>query len=88
MGFSGISIWNLLIILAIVVLLFGTKRLKSLGSDLGGMLKGFKDSMADGSKDKEETPAASTPTTPKAVEQQAQSTAQNTTVDQTNTQQK
>jgi sec-independent protein translocase protein TatA len=47
MGFSGISIWNLLIILAIVVLLFGTKRIKSLGSDLGGMLKGFKDAMGD-----------------------------------------
>jgi sec-independent protein translocase protein TatA len=45
MGLGGISIWQLLIILAIVVLLFGTKKLKGMGSDLGGALKGFKDSM-------------------------------------------
>lgn len=42
MGIGGISIWQLLIILAIVVLLFGTKRLKGIGSDLGGAVKGFK----------------------------------------------
>lgn len=47
MGFGGISIWQLLIILAIVVLIFGTKRLKNIGSDLGGAVKGFKDSMKD-----------------------------------------
>lgn len=45
MGISGISVWQLLIILAIVVVLFGTKRLKNLGSDLGSMIKGFKNSM-------------------------------------------
>ncbi len=45
MGLTGISIWQLLIILAIVIVLFGTKRLKTLGSDLGGMIKGFKNSM-------------------------------------------
>jgi len=45
MGLGGISIWQLLIILAIVVLLFGTKRLRSLGSDLGGAIKGFKSSL-------------------------------------------
>ena len=38
----GISIWQLLIILAIVLLLFGTKRLKNLGGDLGGAIKNFK----------------------------------------------
>ena len=43
MGFGGISIWQLLIILLIVVMLFGTKRLKSLGSDLGDAIKGFAD---------------------------------------------
>ncbi|MCU7815136.1 MAG: Sec-independent protein translocase subunit TatA [Candidatus Thiodiazotropha sp. (ex Lucinoma kastoroae)] len=48
MGFGGISIWQLLIILAIVLLLFGTKRLKNIGSDLGGALKGFKGAMKDG----------------------------------------
>jgi sec-independent protein translocase protein TatA len=42
MGFGGISIWQLAIVLLIVVLIFGTKRLKSIGSDLGGAVKGFK----------------------------------------------
>ena len=42
MGFGGISIWQLLIILLIVVMLFGTKKLRSLGTDLGGAVKGFK----------------------------------------------
>lgn len=46
MGLSGISIWQLLIVLAIVVMLFGTKRLRTLGSDLGSMIKGFKNSMS------------------------------------------
>lgn len=45
MGFGGISIWQLLIVLVIVLLLFGTKRLKNIGSDLGGAIKGFKKSM-------------------------------------------
>jgi len=45
MGIGGISIWQLLIILAIVVMLFGTKRLRTLGSDLGAAIKGFKNSM-------------------------------------------
>ncbi len=45
MGLGGISIWQLLIILAIVVLLFGTKRLRTLGSDLGGAIKGFRKSL-------------------------------------------
>lgn len=47
MGLGGISIWQLLIILAIVVMLFGTKRLRSLGSDLGSAIKGFRKSMSD-----------------------------------------
>ena len=42
MGFGGISIWQLLIILAIVVMLFGTKKLRNIGTDLGGAVKGFK----------------------------------------------
>ena len=42
MGLGGISIWQLLIVLAIVIVLFGTKRLKNIGSDLGGAVKGFK----------------------------------------------
>jgi sec-independent protein translocase protein TatA len=47
MGIGGISIWQLLIILAIVILLFGTKKLKNIGSDLGGAVKGFKGAMKD-----------------------------------------
>ncbi len=43
----GISIWQLLIVLVIIVLLFGTKRLRSLGSDLGSAVKGFKKSVSD-----------------------------------------
>lgn len=45
MGIGGISIWQLLIILAIVVMLFGTKRLRTMGSDLGAAIKGFRSSM-------------------------------------------
>lgn len=51
MGLGGISIWQLLIILAIVVLLFGTKRLKNIGGDLGSAIKGFKKSIAEEDKD-------------------------------------
>ncbi len=47
MGFGGISIWQLLIILVIVLLLFGTKRLRNLGSDLGAAFKGFKNAMSE-----------------------------------------
>lgn len=47
MGPGGISIGSLLLILAIVMLVFGTKKLKNLGGDLGGAIKGFKKAMAD-----------------------------------------
>ncbi|MDE3272595.1 Sec-independent protein translocase subunit TatA [Pseudoalteromonas sp. G4] len=47
MGIGGISIWQLLIILAIIVLLFGTKKLRGIGSDLGGAVKGFKKAVSD-----------------------------------------
>lgn len=47
MGLGGISIWQLLIILAIVLVAFGTKRLKNMGSDLGGAVKGFKKAIKD-----------------------------------------
>ena len=47
MGIGGISVWQLLIILAIVVMLFGTKRLRTLGSDLGSAVKGFRKSMSE-----------------------------------------
>ena len=55
---SGISIWQLLIVLVIIMLLFGTKKLRNIGSDLGGAVKGFKDSMKDGEKDQQKQIAA------------------------------
>lgn len=60
MGFSGISIPSLVIILVIVLLLFGTKKLRNLGGDLGGAIKGFKKAVTDDEKDK----------TPESVENQ------------------
>lgn len=45
MGFGGISIWQLAIVLVIVILLFGTKRLKGVGSDVGEAIKGFRKSI-------------------------------------------
>ena len=53
MGLGGISIWQLLIILAIVILIFGTKRLKTLGGDLGGALRSFRKAM-DSDESKQE----------------------------------
>ena len=47
----GISIWQLLIVLVIVLLLFGTKRLRNLGGDLGSAIKGFKSAVKDGTQD-------------------------------------
>lgn len=57
MGLGGISIWQLLIILLIVVLVFGTKRLKSLGGDLGTALKSFRKAM-DQDEDKNQAAKA------------------------------
>jgi len=45
---GGIGIWQLIIVLVIVLLLFGTKRLRNLGGDLGGAIKGFKGAMKEG----------------------------------------
>jgi len=53
------SVWHWLIVLLIVVLVFGTKKLKNIGSDLGGAVKGFKDGMREGG-----TTAAADGTTP------------------------
>ncbi|WP_455374721.1 twin-arginine translocase TatA/TatE family subunit [Kaarinaea lacus] len=49
----GISIWQLLIILVIVLLLFGAKRLRNVGGDLGAAIKGFKSAVKEGEEDKE-----------------------------------
>ncbi|MEQ9862594.1 Sec-independent protein translocase subunit TatA [Pectobacterium cacticida] len=58
---GGISIWNLLIIAVIVVLLFGTNKLRTLGSDLGASIKGFKKAMGD-----DQPPAGTDKTQPDA----------------------
>ena len=48
---SNVSIWQLLIVLVIVIAIFGTKRLKSLGTDLGGAVKGFRSAMNEADKE-------------------------------------
>ncbi|HOE40485.1 MAG TPA: Sec-independent protein translocase subunit TatA [Rhodoferax sp.] len=56
---GSFSIWHWLIVLVIVVIVFGTKKLKNIGSDLGGAVKGFKDGMRDGgTAPAEDKPAA------------------------------
>lgn len=56
--FGNISIWQLLIVLAIIVLLFGTKKLRGIGTDLGSAIKGFRSSIKDSpSDDTAEQPA-------------------------------
>lgn len=53
---SGISIWQLLIILVIIALIFGTKKLRNIGGDLGGAVKGFKEAVKEGEKAANEKP--------------------------------
>ena len=55
MGLGGISIWQLLIVLAIILLLVGPKRLKSLGSEMGNFLKNFRKAVDDKEKDQNES---------------------------------
>ncbi|RZL42678.1 MAG: Sec-independent protein translocase subunit TatA [Variovorax sp.] len=61
---GSFSIWHWLIVLLVVVMIFGTKKLRNMGSDLGGAVKGFKDGMKDGSTTDTPvvTPAPTTPT--------------------------
>ena len=72
------SLWHWLIVLLIVVLVFGTKKLKNMGSDLGSAVKGFKDGMRDGS-----TPdnAAASTATPPAGQVANQAAADKATID-------
>lgn len=51
---GGISVWQLLILLLIVVIVFGTKRLRNIGSDLGGAIKGFRKGMEEEPEEKSE----------------------------------
>jgi sec-independent protein translocase protein TatA len=68
------SIWHWLIVLLIIVLIFGTKKLKNIGSDLGGAVKGFKDGMKEGS-------AADTPVPPAGQVTSAAPGSEKTTID-------
>ena len=61
MGIGGISMWQLLILLLIVVMVFGTKKLRNMGSDLGAAVKGFRKGMEDVKEDKTEQLAADQP---------------------------
>jgi len=65
---GAIGIWQLLIVAVIVVLLFGTKKLRTLGSDLGSSIKGFKNAINDEDKEKE----AQTSLADQSVEQKAE----------------
>lgn len=57
---GSFSIWHWLVVLLIIVLVFGTKKLKNIGSDLGGAVKGFKDGVKDGTTGVDETKTAAT----------------------------
>ena len=57
---GSFSVWHWLIVLLIVVLVFGTKKLKNIGSDLGGAVKGFKDGVKDGSTSAADAAASTT----------------------------
>ena len=76
MGLGGISVWQLLIILVIVVLIFGTKKLKNMGGDIGGAVKNFKTAMTDEEKaakeEGEEVAAEETETTTAKEESDAE----------------
>ena len=71
MGLGGISIWQLLIVLVIVLLLFGTKRLRNMGSDLGTAFKGFKKAVSDGENEKDEKKLADTSKEESVIEGEA-----------------
>ena len=54
---GSLSIWHWLIVLGIVMLIFGTKKLRNIGADLGGAVRGFKDGMREGGEKAMDTPA-------------------------------
>jgi sec-independent protein translocase protein TatA len=66
---GSFSIWHWLIVLVVVVLIFGTKKLKNLGGDLGGAVKGFKDGMKQGTTD-DATAAATDAVKPTTIDVQ------------------
>ena len=55
---GSLSIWHWLIVLLVVVMIFGTKKLKNIGTDLGAAVKGFKEGVKTGGETESGTPAA------------------------------
>jgi sec-independent protein translocase protein TatA len=74
---GSFSIWHWLIVLLVVVLIFGTKKLKNIGSDLGGAVKGFKDGVKGGNEAADGAAAAA----PQQQVSNAQRQADGNTVD-------
>ena len=74
---GSFSIWHWLIVLVVVVLIFGTKKLKNVGADLGSAVKGFKDGVKDGTSSADAAAAA----TPPQQVSTAQKTADGNTID-------
>ena len=69
---GSFSIWHWLIVLVIVMLVFGTKKLRNIGQDLGGAVKGFKDGMKSAEEPKaDQIPSQSTSSSEKTVDVQA-----------------
>jgi sec-independent protein translocase protein TatA len=70
---GSLSIWHWLIVLVIVMLIFGTKKLRNIGADLGGAVRGFKDGMREGGDKAAETSPATPQVTGKTVEGEVRS---------------
>ena len=84
MGFGGISLWQLLIILVIVLMIFGTKKLRNMGGDLGTAIKGFKKSVKEEPADNvKEEPADSN-----VIESVSTEAPENSETDETGTPEK
>jgi sec-independent protein translocase protein TatA len=73
MGMGGISVWQLLIVLVIVLLIFGTKKLRNLGSDLGGAVKGFRSTMKDPPSTDESSETTESPADPESLAESVES---------------
>lgn len=68
---GSISIWHWLIVLLVVVLIFGTKKLRNIGADLGGAVKGFKEGMKTGDDKSAEAKAEIPPSTGQTIDGEA-----------------
>ena len=78
---GSFSIWHWLIVLLVVVMIFGTKKLKNIGSDLGSAVKGFKDGIKSGGESVDTTAAPGTPAAPSQQVTAQQRAADANTVD-------